>query len=157
MTSSTTEAELIDLALASLNLSRSRAFDDVAGGLYRFIWNVFCDWYLELAKPVLNGDDEAAKAETRATAAWALDEMLKLLHPVSPFITEELWAELANFGGPKRKSMLIEAHWPTLPDAWVDAEAQAEIGWIVELVSEVRSIRSEMNVPPSARARTTTR
>jgi len=128
------------------------AFDDAASALYRFIWNVFCDWYLELAKPLLNGDDEAAKAETRATAAWVLDEILKLLHPVSPFITEELWAELAAFGGPKRETMLIEAEWPALPDAWVDAAAEDEIGWLIELVSEVRSIRSEMNVPPSARA-----
>jgi valyl-tRNA synthetase len=128
------------------------AFDDVANTLYRFIWNVFCDWYLELAKPVLNGDDHAAKAETRATAAWVLDEMLKLLHPVSPFLTEELWAQLAAFGGPARESMLISAEWPTHPDAWLDPAAEAEIGWLVDLVSEVRSIRSEMNVPPAARA-----
>jgi len=127
------------------------AFDDVASGLYRFIWNVFCDWYLELAKPVLNGADEAAKAETRATAAWVLDEILKLLHPVSPFITEELWAELAAFGGPAREAMLIETDWPTHTAAWIDAQAESEIGWIVSLVTEVRSIRSEMNVPPSAK------
>jgi len=128
------------------------AFDDAASALYRFIWNVFCDWYLELAKPLLNGDDEAAKAETRATAAWVLDQILLLLHPVSPFITEELWAELAAFGGPKREGFLIEAQWPELPDAWVDAEAAGEIDWLIALVTEVRSIRSEMNVPPSARA-----
>ena len=74
------------------------AFDEAAGALYRFIWNTFCDWHLELAKPILNGDDEAAKAETRATTAWALDQTLKLLHPVAPFITEELWAATAEFG-----------------------------------------------------------
>jgi valyl-tRNA synthetase len=128
------------------------AFDDVATSLYRFIWNVFCDWYLELAKPVLNGEDEAAKAETRAMAAWVLDQCLKMLHPVSPFVTEELWNELAAFGGPTRDSLLIEAEWPVLPDAWVDADAQDEIDWLTSLVGEVRSIRSEMNVPPSARA-----
>ncbi len=128
------------------------AFDDAANALYRFIWNVFCDWYLELAKPVLNGDDEAAKEETRAMAAWALDEILKLLHPVSPFITEELWRALADFGGPARQGLLMEARWPDLPEAWIDAEAEDEIGWIIDLVSEVRSIRAEMNVPPSARA-----
>jgi valyl-tRNA synthetase len=92
-----------------------------------------------------------AKAETRATAAWALDVCLKLLHPVMPFVTEELWSKLAEFGAP-RDSMLISAQWPVFPEAWVDAEAEAEIGWVIELVSEVRSIRSEMNVPPSARA-----
>jgi len=127
------------------------AYDVAANGLYRFVWNVFCDWYLELAKPILNGDDMEAKAETRATAAWALDVCLKLLHPVMPFVTEELWSKLAEFGAP-RDSMLISAQWPVFPEAWVDAEAEAEIGWVIELVSEVRSIRSEMNVPPSARA-----
>jgi valyl-tRNA synthetase len=127
------------------------AFDDAAGALYRFIWNVFCDWYLELSKPVLNGEDEAAKAETRATVAWALDVTLKLLHPVMPFITEELWDKLAE-GGVRRSSLLISARWPELPSAWIDAEAEAEIGWLVDLVTEVRQIRAEMNVPPSARA-----
>jgi valyl-tRNA synthetase len=127
------------------------AFDDAAGALYRFIWNVFCDWYLELAKPILNGDDAAAKAETRATAAWTLDICLKLLHPVSPFLTEELWDKLAEFGAP-RQGLLISASWPTAPDSWLDAGAAAEIGWLIELVTEIRSIRAEMNVPPSARA-----
>ena len=126
------------------------AFDEAAGALYRFVWNVFCDWYLELAKPILNGDDAAAKAETRATAAWALDVILKLLHPVMPFITEELWQKTAVFG-PARDSMLISAQWPQLPDSWIDADAEAEIGWLVETVGEIRSIRAEMNVPPSAK------
>jgi valyl-tRNA synthetase len=126
------------------------AFDEAAGALYRFVWNVFCDWYLELAKPILNGDDAAAKAETRATAAWALDVILKLLHPVMPFITEELWDKTAEFG-PVRDTMLISAQWPDLPADWIDAEAEAEIGWLVETVGEIRSIRAEMNVPPSAK------
>ena len=126
------------------------AFDEAANALYRFVWNVFCDWYLELAKPILNGDDEAAKAETRAMAAWTLDQALKLLHPVSPFLTEELWAKTAEFGT-KRDTMLIEARWPELRPEWVDGEAEAEIDWVIGLVSEVRSIRAEMNVPPSAR------
>nr|WP_295106745.1 valine--tRNA ligase [uncultured Caulobacter sp.] len=126
------------------------AFDEAAGALYRFVWNVFCDWYLELAKPILNGDDAAAKAETRATAAWALDVILKLLHPVMPFITEELWEKTAEFG-PARDSMLISAQWPDLPESWIDAEAEAEIGWLVGTVGEIRSIRAEMNVPPSAK------
>jgi len=126
------------------------AFDDAANTLYRFIWNVFCDWYLELAKPILNGTDETAKAETRATAAWVLETCLKLLHPVSPFITEALWGELADFGDP-REGLLITTPWPDLPAAWVDAEAEAEIGWVVGLVTEIRSIAAEMNVPPSAR------
>ncbi|MBD3835634.1 valine--tRNA ligase [Brevundimonas sp.] len=125
-------------------------FDDAAGSLYRFIWNVFCDWYLELAKPVFNGPDEAAKAETRAMTAWTLDQILKLLHPVTPYITEELWAELGK-EGPARETLLIGAPWPDLPDSFVDADAEAEIGWLVDLVTEIRGLRGEMNVPPSAK------
>ena len=127
------------------------AFDDVANTLYRFIWNVFCDWYVELSKPVLNGEDEAAKAETRATTAWALEATLKLLHPVMPFMTEELWDKLAD-GGRKRASLLIAAPWPSFPDSYIDPEAEEEIGWLIDLVTEVRQVRAEMNVPPSARA-----
>ncbi|HZZ35755.1 MAG TPA: valine--tRNA ligase [Caulobacteraceae bacterium] len=126
------------------------AFDDAASVLYRFIWNVFCDWYVELAKPILSGSDQAAKAETRAMAAWVLDTILKLLHPVTPFITEELWAKTAEFGHP-REHLLISAAWPELPASYADAEAEAEIGWMIELISEVRAIRAEMNVPGSAR------
>ncbi|MFN3836728.1 MAG: valine--tRNA ligase [Brevundimonas sp.] len=125
-------------------------FDDAAGALYRFVWNVFCDWYLELAKPVFNGSDEAAKAETRAMTAWTLDQTLKLLHPVMPFITEELWAELGR-EGPARDGLLIGAEWPVLPDAFIDAAAEAEIGWLVDLVGEIRGLRAEMNVPVAAK------
>jgi valyl-tRNA synthetase len=125
-------------------------FDDAASGLYRFVWNVFCDWYLELAKPVFNGADEAAKAETRAMTAWTIDQTLKLLHPVMPFITEELWAELGK-EGPARESLLIGAEWPVLPDAFIDTAAEGEIGWLVDLVGEIRALRAEMNVPPSAK------
>ena len=125
-------------------------FDDAAGALYRFVWNVFCDWYLELAKPVFNGADEAAKAETRAMTAWTLDQTLKLLHPVMPFITEELWAELGK-EGPAREGLLIGAEWPVLPDGFIDASAEAEIGWLIDLVGEIRGLRAEMNVPPAAK------
>ena len=126
-------------------------FDDAASALYRFVWNVFCDWYLELAKPVFQGADAAAKAETRAMTAWTLDQTLKLMHPVMPFITEELWAQTAGDGAARDEAMLIGAAWPDLPDAFVDAGAEAEIGWLVDLVTEIRQLRAEMNVPPSAR------
>ncbi|WP_372707452.1 valine--tRNA ligase [Brevundimonas sp.] len=126
-------------------------FDDAASALYRFVWNVFCDWYLELAKPVFMGSDEAAKAETRAMTAWTLDHTLKLMHPVMPFITEELWDKLAGEGAPRAEATLIGAAWPDLPDAFIDAGAEAEIGWLVDLVTEIRQLRAEMNVPPSAR------
>ncbi len=129
-------------------------FDDAASALYRFVWNVFCDWYLELAKPVFQGTDEAARAETRAMTAWTLDQTLKLLHPVMPFITEELWAELGRQGasrGGTEDGLLIGSAWPELPDNFIDAGAEAEIGWLVDLVGEIRALRAEMNIAPSAK------
>lgn len=126
-------------------------FDDAASALYRFVWNVFCDWYLELAKPVFNGADAAAKSETQAMTAWTLDQTLKLMHPVMPFITEELWDKLAGEGAPRAEATLIGARWPELPESFVDASAEAEIGWLVDLVTEIRQLRAEMNVPPSAK------
>jgi valyl-tRNA synthetase len=143
--------EAVKTAAAVTRALEACAFDEAANALYRFIWNVFCDWYVELAKPVLQGTDEAAKSETRATAAWTLDQCLKLLHPVSPFLTEELWQRLGE-DGPARERLLIVELWPDLPEAWIDAAAEAEIGWLIQLVDEVRSIRSALNVPPSARA-----
>ncbi|MGA0604567.1 valine--tRNA ligase [Phenylobacterium sp. VNQ135] len=127
-------------------------FDETANALYRFIWNRFCDWYVELAKPLLNGDDAAAKAETQATAAWVLDVILTLLHPVMPFITEELWGQTADLGAARaHEGFLMTARWPELPDSLIDPAADAEIGLIIETISEGRSVRSELNVPPSAR------
>jgi len=124
-------------------------FNEGANGLYQFVWSVFCDWYLELIKPVLNGSDETAKAETRATTAWVRDQILKLLHPLMPFITEELWARTA---GPEvRKDLLIVTSWPDFRNQTFDPEATRELNWVIELVSGVRSVRAEMNVPASAR------
>jgi valyl-tRNA synthetase len=125
-------------------------FNEAANVLYRFVWNVFCDWYLELIKPLLNGEDEAAKAETRRTAAWTLDQILRLLHPFMPFITEELWERLGEFGR-KRDRLLIQERWPDLGDALLNPACAAEIEWIIDLVSETRALRAQMNVPPAAR------
>ncbi|MBX9450902.1 MAG: valine--tRNA ligase [Mesorhizobium sp.] len=122
-------------------------FNDASASAYRFVWNLFCDWYVELLKPVFNGEDEAAKAESRACMAYVLDEIYKLLHPIMPFMTEELWAQTA---GKERDTLLCHAAWPT-PD-FEDAEAASEINWLVDLVSGIRSVRSEMNVPPAATA-----
>lgn len=127
----------------------SYRFNDAAGAAYRFVWNLFCDWYLELLKPVFSGEDEAAKAESQAVAAFVLDEIYKLLHPFMPFMTEELWAHTAG-EGKERASLLCHASWPA--PRFEDAEAAAEINWLVDLVSGIRSVRSEMNVPPSAMA-----
>ena len=148
-------------------------FNDASNAIYRFVWNVYCDWYLELAKPVLLGEEGAAKAETRAMVAWARDEIIKLLHPFMPFITEELWAVTA-----KRDGLLALAPWPRkaaaltadqlamaiassndpltppivlLPESeeFSDPAAEAEIGWVVDLVTAIRSVRAEMNIAPA--------
>jgi valyl-tRNA synthetase len=111
---------------------------------------VFCDWYLEFAKPIFNGTEETAKAETRATAAFVRDEILKLLHPFMPFITEELWARTAEHAEP-RASLLIEGPWPDLALLPANKSAHDEMQWVIDLVSGVRSVRAEMNVPPSAK------
>jgi valyl-tRNA synthetase len=125
-------------------------FNEAANALYRFVWNVFCDWYLELIKPLLNGEDEAAKAETRRTAAWTLDQILRLLHPFMPFITEELWERLGEFGR-KRDRLLIQERWPDLAGGLLNPASAEEIEWIIDLVSETRALRAQMNVPPAAR------
>ncbi|MDR3527946.1 MAG: valine--tRNA ligase [Rhizomicrobium sp.] len=125
-------------------------FNDAAGAAYRFVWDVYCDWYLEFIKPLLNGTDEGAKAEARMTAAWVRDTVLKLLHPFMPYITEELWARTVEHLAP-RDSLLIEAPWPDLSALPVNAASAAEMQWVIALVQGVRSIRSEMNVPPSAK------
>ncbi|MBY0380730.1 MAG: valine--tRNA ligase [Xanthobacteraceae bacterium] len=148
-------------------------FNDAANAIYRFVWNVYCDWYLELAKPVLTGPDNASKAETQAAVAWARDEILKLLHPFMPFITEELWAVTT-----RRDTVLALAEWPLkkvavydpaieaalagdpiavplsivvseAPEPFSDPKAEAEIGWLIDLVTSIRSVRAEMNIPPA--------
>jgi valyl-tRNA synthetase len=123
-------------------------FNEAAGAIYHFLWHVYCDWYLELIKPILSGADAEAAEETRAVAAFVLDEALKLLHPFMPFVTEELWGKLAPPEG--RKSLLMLAPWPE-HRGLESAEAHAEIDWLIRLISEVRSVRSEMNVPAAAK------
>jgi valyl-tRNA synthetase len=120
-------------------------FNEAANAIYRFVWNVYCDWYLELIKPVLTGPDGAAKTETRGAAAWALDEILKLLHPFMPFISEELWSVTAEHG-PQRHHMLALDAWPA-HDGLDDEVAEAEIGWVIDLITAIRSVRVEMNIP----------
>jgi valyl-tRNA synthetase len=117
-------------------------FNEAAGAAYRFVWNLTCDWYLELAKPALNGEDGAVKDETRATVAWVLDQIVGLLHPFMPFVTEELWGR----GG--QGALLALTPWPT-PD-FEDAAAAEEINWLIEVITAIRSVRSEINVPAAA-------
>ena len=142
-------AQTMEAARSATRGLEELRFNEAANGLYQFVWSVFCDWYLELIKPLLNGNDEAVKAETRATAAWVRDQILKLLHPFVPFITEELWTRTAS--GQGRKDLLIVTPWPDFAERFWETEATKEIGWIIALVSGVRSVRAEMNVPASAK------
>ncbi|MCC9622777.1 valine--tRNA ligase [Thalassospira sp. MA62] len=124
----------------------SYRFNDAASGAYQFVWGTFCDWHLELAKPVFMGNDEEEKAEIRAVTAWVLDQTLRILHPIMPYITEELWDKIAD----SRDAMLISESYPKFDDALIDREAEAEIDLAVRLIGDIRGVRSEMNVPPAA-------
>ncbi len=121
-------------------------FDLATSAVYDFIWNTTCDWCLEFTKPILSGEDEAAKAETRATTAWVLAQMLKMLHPFMPYITEELWEQIVGNG-----KLLMTESWPQLPDALAHEDSREEIDWVIRLVSAVRAIRAELNVPAGAK------
>ncbi len=118
-------------------------FNDAANTLYAFVWGKVCDWYVELSKPLLSGDDAEAKAETQKVMAWVIDQCLVLLHPIMPFITEELW------GTPRaRAKMLVHADWPTYSAAeLVDHDADREMNWVIALIEGIRSARSQMRVP----------
>jgi valyl-tRNA synthetase len=122
-------------------------FDEAASRLYHFVWGTFCDWYLEFTKPILQGEDAAARAETQATTAWILGRIVHLLHPIMPFITEEVWEQLAG----QSPGMLITAPWPEFQRDAIDPEASAELEWVVQAISAIRALRAEMNVPPAAR------
>ena len=142
----TEAARAVDEVTGALEAFR---FNDAAAAAYRFVWNIFCDWYLELAKPVLQGEgvDPAIRAETQASVAFLIDQVAKLLHPFMPFLTEELWA-IKGADLPER-GLLTLASWPDL-GGLADAAAEAEVGFVVDLVSQIRSARSETNVPAGA-------
>ncbi|HEY2836655.1 MAG TPA: class I tRNA ligase family protein, partial [Rhizomicrobium sp.] len=115
---------------------------------YHFVYDIFCDWYVEITKPIFQSGAEDVKAETRATTAWARDQILKLLHPFMPFITEELWARTSET---PRGTLLVLADWPKHETiAGADA-ARGEMSWVIELIKGIRSVRSEMNVPAGAK------
>jgi len=131
----------IDLSLADYR------FDAAANAIYQFVWSRFCDWYLELIKPVSSGDERGQMDdETKAVAAWVLDQILVLLHPFMPFITEELWHAM----GPREHDLIV-ARWPMADARSLDPAAEAEIDWLIRLVGDVRAARTELNVPPGAR------
>ena len=117
-------------------------FNDAANGLYAYTWGKVCDWYLEFAKPLLNSDDEAVVAETRATMAWVIDQCLVLLHPIMPFITEQLWGDIAD-----RDHMLVHQEWPTYGAELVDEGASRELNWVIQVIDNIRSARAQVHVP----------
>ncbi|TAJ25671.1 MAG: valine--tRNA ligase [Reyranella sp.] len=130
----------IDKALADFRLN------EAANTLYEFVWGIVCDWYVELSKPILQGADGPEKDETRSVTAYVLRETVKLMHPVMPFITEELWDKL---GHRAEHGPLIGQPWPA--PAATDAAADSEMGWLVKLIQDIRSARSELNVPAGAK------
>ncbi|WP_342078932.1 valine--tRNA ligase [Yoonia sp. SS1-5] len=132
--------ETVDAALAAYR------FNDAADALYGFTWGKVCDWYLEFSKPILQGDDAGAKAETEQTLRWVLDQCLILLHPIMPFITEELWG-MAD----QRAKMLIHADWPSYTADLVDADADREMNWVIGLIENTRSARAQVHVPAGAK------
>ncbi|MCK8457168.1 valine--tRNA ligase [Sphingomonas faeni] len=133
--------QTVDLALADYR------FDGAANAIYQFAWSRFCDWYLELIKPQMVGDERGViDDESKAVAGWVLDQILVLLHPFMPFITEELWHAMGA-----REHDLIVAQWPMADARSLDPEASKEVDWLIRLVQEIRTARNELNVPPGAR------
>ena len=129
--------------LADVNAAlEAYRFNDAANALYAFVWGKVCDWYVELSKPLLQGDDDTHKAETQATMAWVLDQCLILLHPIMPYVTEELWGTSGD-----RTSMLVHAEWPSYGADLVDPAADEELNWVISFIDAVRSARAQMNVP----------
>ncbi|WP_137701617.1 valine--tRNA ligase [Marimonas lutisalis] len=128
--------ETVDAALTDYR------FNDAANALYAFTWGKVCDWYLEFSKPLLQGEDAAAKAETQATMRWVLDQCLILLHPIMPFVTEELWQQTA-----KRDDFLMLTDWPEYGGDLIDPAADREMNWVISLIEEIRSARAQMHVP----------
>ncbi|AMO73427.1 valine--tRNA ligase [Sphingorhabdus sp. M41] len=129
----------LDKALTDLR------FDAAANTIYHFTWDRFCDWYLELIKPVLQGEDAGAADETRLVAGWVLDQIIVMLHPFMPFITEELWHSMGD-----REYDLIVAKWPA-PKTEIDEEAKAEVDWLIRLISATRTAKVELNIPPGTK------
>ncbi|MEW5008641.1 MAG: class I tRNA ligase family protein, partial [Cycloclasticus sp.] len=125
-------------------------FDLAAQSLYEFLWNEYCDWYLELSKPILLDDNSSAeqKRGTRQTLIRVLEAVLRLLHPIMPFITEEIWQQIAPLAGKSGDTIMLQAY-PKPDDSKISEEAESAMGWIMEFVMGIRKIRGEMNIPPS--------
>jgi valyl-tRNA synthetase len=143
--------ETVKAAAAITEAIEAYKFNDAADAAYHFTWHTYCDWYVELIKPVLFGDDEGAAQETRACAAWALSQILHLLHPFMPYVTEELWGKLRDDSPIPDTQDLIVRSWPDASALPIDKDAAAEMDWVIRLVSEIRSVRAEMNIPVASK------
>jgi valyl-tRNA synthetase len=136
-----------DCAMAVTQALEAYRFDEAANRLYQFVWGTFCDWYLEFTKPILQGEDATAQSETKAAIGWVLAQVVHLLHPIMPYVSEEVWAQL----GSEKGGLLLTARWPELPPDLHDPDSAAEMEWVVAANSAIRSVRSEMNVPAAAK------
>jgi len=140
-------AAVSDCAAAVTAALDAFRFDEAANRLYQFVWGTFCDWYLEFTKPILQGNDHAARTETQAMAAWVLGRIIHLLHPIMPFVTEEVWENLAG----SEAGLLLTSLWPDFPAEITDPAASVEMEWVVQAISALRALRAELSVPPAAR------
>ena len=140
-------AAVADCAASVTSALDTFRFDEAANRLYQFLWGTFCDWYLEFTKPILQGGETAARKETQATTAWVLGRIVHLLHPIMPFVTEEVWENLAG----SEAGLLMTASWPDFPPELTDPVASAEMEWVVQAISALRALRAEMSIPPAAR------
>ncbi|MDJ0922545.1 MAG: valine--tRNA ligase [Henriciella sp.] len=121
-------------------------FNDAAGAVYHFVWDIFCDWYLELSKPILQGEDAKSREETQIVLGWTIEQILKILHPFSPFITETLWEQTAE-----RSDFLMQQSWPGMEEGFSDTDSAAELDWVMRFISEIRSVRSDVGVGAAAK------
>ncbi|RJE80747.1 valine--tRNA ligase [Paracoccus sp. JM45] len=135
--------ETARILMATDEALASYRFNDAATGLYAFVWGKVCDWYVEFAKPLFDGDHAQ---ETRETMGWVLDQCYLMLHPIMPFVTEELWSLTGD-----RKGMLVHGDWPELGSDLIDADADRQMNWVIALIEAVRSARSQMGVPAGAK------
>ena len=143
-------SELAQTSVAVAQSMKAFRYNDAAQQLYQFAWGTFCDWYIEFTKPLLNGADEGIKQEVRETTGYVLDQLLTLLNPFMPYITEELHAHLLGKTQTQPSDWLQNRMWPTFDKSVTDAAAQDEVNWVVRLITEIRSVRADMNVPAAA-------
>jgi valyl-tRNA synthetase len=142
-----------ELAAASVKAAdalKAFKYNEAASALYQFTWGTFCDWYIEFTKPLINGSDEAVKKETQDTTGWVLDQILLLLNPFMPYLTEELHAHLLGKEKLTQEDWLQTKMWPEFDKKVIDVAAQDEVNWVVKLISEIRSVRTDLEVPAAA-------